>query len=268
LTDPARSGATTVAKSNVDVFIPGISATWRPAETVRIVAGVHRGFASPGPGSTIDPETSWNYEAGVKFGNEAWRTEVIGFFNDYTNLVGTCNASTGGNCNIGDQFAGGEVDVKGVEIIAGRTFGRIANDGFELPVSLAYTFTDAQFRTSFASGYEPWGTVTAGDRLPYLPRHQMTVNAGLALKAARLNATLNWVGKARATAGRGVIVLADRIDDRVLIDLSVEVDVLSNVSLFGSVQNLFDVTYNAAFSPAGARPGAPRLALGGIRARF
>ena len=78
----------------------------------------------------------------------------------------------------------------------------------------------------------------------------------------------HWVGKARATAGRGVIVLADRIDDRVLIDLSVEVDVLSNVSLFGSVQNLFDVTYNAAFSPAGARPGAPRLALGGIRARF
>jgi Fe(3+) dicitrate transport protein len=268
LTDPDRTGATTVAKSNVDVFIPGISATWRAAENVRIVAGAHRGFASPGPGSTIDPETSWNYEAGVKLGNEAWRTEAIGFFNDYTNLVGTCTASTGGNCNIGDQFAGGEVDVKGVEITAGRTLGSIADDGFELPVSLAYTFTDARFKTSFVSGYEPWGTVTAGDRLPYLPRHQMTVNAGLALKAARLNATLNWVGKARATAGRGAIVPADRIDDRVLIDLSAEVDLLRNLSLFGSVQNLFDVTYNAAFSPAGARPGAPRLALGGIRARF
>ncbi len=72
----------------------------------------------------------------------------------------------------------------------------------------------------------------------------------------------------RATAGRGAIVPADRIDDRVLIDLSAEVDLLPNVSLFGSVQNLFDVTYNAAFSPAGARPGAPQLALGGIRARF
>jgi Fe(3+) dicitrate transport protein len=267
-TDPDRSGPTTVAKSNVDIFIPGISATWRVADAVRIVAGVHRGFASPGPGSTVDPETSWNYEAGLKLGSNGWRAEIIGFFNDYANLVGTCTASTGGNCNIGDQFEGGKVDIKGVEMSAGRTLGSIANDGFEVPVSFAYTFTDARFKTSFASGYEPWGNVAVGDRLPYLPRHQMTVNAGLALKSARLNATLNWVDKARATAGQGPIILSDRIDDRVLVDLSAEIDLLPNVSLFGSVQNLFDVTYNAAFSPAGARPGAPRLALGGVRARF
>jgi Fe(3+) dicitrate transport protein len=268
LTDSDRSGPTTVATSKVDVFIPGISATWRIADAVRIVAGVHRGFASPGPGSTVDPETSWNYEAGLKLGSNGWRAEVIGFFNDYKNLVGTCTASTGGSCNIGDQFEGGRVDVKGIEVSAGRTLGSIASDGFEVPVSLAYTLTDARFKSSFASGYEPWGNVTAGDRLPYLPRHQMTVNAGLVLKSARLNATLNWVGKTRATAGQGPIALSDRIDDRILADLSAEVDLRPGLSLFGSVQNLFDVTYNAAFSPAGARPGAPRLALGGIRARF
>ena len=68
--------------------------------------------------------------------------------------------------------------------------------------------------------------------------------------------------------GRGPIVASDRIDDRVLVDLSAEIDLHRNLSLFGPVQNLFDVTYNAGFSPAGARPGAPRLAMGGIRARF
>jgi len=267
-TDPGRSGPTTVAKSSVDVFIPGVSATWRVADAVRIVAGVHRGFASPGPGSTVDPETSWNYEAGLKLGTNGWRADIIGFFNDYSNLVGTCTASTGGNCNIGDQFEGGKVDVKGIELSAGRTLGSVAGNGFEVPVSLTYTYTDAKFKTSFISGYEPWGTVTAGDRLPYIPRHQMTVNAGLVLKGARLNATLGWVGKARASAGRGPIAASDRIDDRVLVDLSAEVDLIANVSLFGTVQNLFDVAYNAGFSPAGVRPGAPRLALGGIRARF
>lgn len=267
-TDPERTTPTSVAKSSVDVFIPGIAATWRVADAVRIVAGAHRGFASPAPGSIVDPETSWNYEAGVKLGADGWRADLIGFFNDYSNLVGTCTASTGGNCNIGDQFAGGKVDVKGIELSAGRTLGSIVVDGFEVPVSFAYTYTDAQFKTSFISGYEPWGTVTAGDRLPYIPTHQMTANAGLATKVARLNATLNWVGKARATAGSGPILASDRIDDRVLVDLSAEIDLHRNVSLFGSVQNLFDVTYNAGFSPAGARPGAPRLALGGIRARF
>ncbi|WP_373490829.1 TonB-dependent receptor family protein [Parasphingorhabdus sp.] len=266
--DPDRVTVTSVDESTVDVFIPGISATWRVADEVRLIAGAHRGFSSPGPGSTVDSETSWNYEAGLKLGSNGWRAEIIGFFNDYGNLIGICTASTGGDCNIGDQFAGGKVDVKGVEISASRTLGSIAADGFELPVSLAYTFTDAEFKTSFASDYGPWGTVTAGDQLPYIPRHQMTVNAGLVVEGARLNATLGWVGKARATAGSGPIALSDRIDDRVLVDLSAEVDLLPNLSLFGSVQNLFDVTYNAGFSPAGARPGAPRLALGGIRARF
>jgi len=267
-TDPDRTTPTSVARSSVDVFIPGVSATWRVAEDIRLVAGAHRGFASPGPGSTVDAETSWNYEAGVKLGSNGWRADLIGFFNDYSNLIGTCTASTGGDCTIGDQFDGGKVDVKGIELSAGRTLGSIATDGFELPVSFAYTYTDAKFKTSFISSYGPWGTVTAGDRLPHIPRHQMTVNAGLVTKGARLNATLNWVGKARATAGRGAILAANRIDDRVLVDLSAEIDLLANVSLFGSVQNLFDVSYNAAFTPAGARPGAPRLALGGIRARF
>lgn len=267
-TDPARSGPTTVAKSSVDVFIPGIAATWRVADAVRIVAGVHRGFSSPAPGSTVDPETSWNYEAGLKLGSNGWRAEIIGFFNDYSNLVGTCTASTGGNCNIGDQFEGGKVDVKGIELSAGRTLGSIAADGFEVPVSMTYTYTDAKFKTSFTSGYEPWGAVSAGDHLPYIPTHQMTVNAGLVTKIARLNAALNWVGKTRATAGQGPIVASDRIDDRVLVDLSTEIDLHRNLSLFGTVQNLFDVTYNAGFSPTGARPGAPRLAMGGIRARF
>lgn len=57
-TDPARSGPTTVAKSSVDVFIPGIAATWRVADAVRIVAGVHRGFSSPAPGSTVEDRKS------------------------------------------------------------------------------------------------------------------------------------------------------------------------------------------------------------------
>ena len=137
-----------------------------------------------------------------------------------------------------------------------------------MPVSISYTYTDARFKTSFESGYDLWGSVTAGDELPYIPRHQMTVNAGVELKGARLNTTLNWVNKARATAGSGPIPVANRIDDRVLVDLSMEVDLIRSISLFGNIQNLFDVPYNVAFSPAGARPGAPLLALGGFRARF
>lgn len=266
--DAARTSPTGVRDSNVDVWIPGISATWRLTDEVRLIAGAHRGFVSPGPGSTIDPETSWNYEAGVRAGNEGWAVEVIGFFNDYSNLVGTCAASTGADCDIGDQFAGGAVEVKGVEASASTVVGSIAAQGFEVPVLLVYTYTDAQFQTDFVSGYGPWGSVSAGDRLPFVPEHQLTFGAGVRLPKFRLDGTVNLVGQTRQTAGQGAIPPEDRIDGRAVVDLSAAYDLLPGLSLFGTVTNLFDTRYNVAFTPAGARPGAPRMAMGGVKLRF
>lgn len=268
LGDAVRATPTAVTQRNVDVFIPGISGIYLVAEDVRLLAGVHKGFTNPGPGSTVDIETSWNYEAGVKLGNDAWQVEAIGFFNDYANLVGTCTASTGANCDIGDQFDGGEVDVKGLELLVGTTLGSIAQGGFAVPLSLAYTYTEGRFRTNFVSGYEPWGTVSAGDHLPYLPAHQVTFNAGVQLPRMRINAAINRVSETRASAGQGPVAANDRIDGRTLVDLSAEYDLLENLSVFGTVQNLFDETYNAGFSPSGARPGAPQLWLVGLRSRI
>lgn len=266
--DPGRTNPTAKVRSSLDVWIPGVAAAFEFSPGMRLVAGAHRGFASPAPGSNARAETSWNYEAGLKAARGAWHAEVIGYFNDYANLVGTCTGSTGGNCSIGDQFDGGGVHVKGIEVSAGYTIGGIADTGFEIPLSLAYTLTDAAFRESFASSYEPWGTVRKGDRLPYLPKHQLTLNAGIELERARLSASVNLVSKARARAGSGAITATNRIDGRAVVDIAGEVDVLDGVSLFGSVNNLFDKTYNAAFSPAGARPGAPRMVQAGIRADF
>jgi Fe(3+) dicitrate transport protein len=268
LGDAARTTPTAVASTNVDVWIPGISATYKLSEEVRLLAGAHRGFVSPGPGSTIDPETSWNYELGVRAGGDDWALEVIGFFNDYSNLVGTCTASTDAGCDIGDQFAGGAADVKGIEASASTVLGSIAAQGFEVPVSLVYTYTDAQFRTDFVSGYGPWGNVSVGDRLPFVPEHQLTFGAGLRLPRLRIDGTVNLVSQTRQTAGQGAVPLTERIEDRAVVDLSAAYDVLPGVSLFGTVTNLFDSRYNVAFTPAGARPGAPRMAMGGVKLRF
>lgn len=266
--DAARTTPTNIAKTNVDVWIPGLSANYRLSDAVRLIAGAHRGFVSPGPGSNVDAETSWNYEAGVRAGNSDWQAEVIGFLNDYNNLVGTCTASTGGECDIGDQFSGGAAKVKGVEASASVTLGSVAAQGFAVPVSLVYTYTDAQFRTAFNSGYEPWGNVAVGDRLPFVPEHQLTFGAGVRLPSLRLDASVNFVSKARQVASQGPIPAGTRVDDRAIIDLSAAYDVLPGVSLFGTVTNLLGSTYNVAFTPAGARPGAPRMAMGGIKLRF
>jgi Fe(3+) dicitrate transport protein len=149
-----------------------------------------------------------------------------------------------------------------------RRFDDLGGTGISAPVSLVYTYTDARFQTSFASAYGPWGSVSEGDFLPYMPKHQITLNAGLEGRGWRLSATANHVSAARAVAGQGTIPATQRIDSRTLVDLAAEVDLWRGLSVFATVQNLFDEVYNVAFSPAGARPRAPRLVLGGLRARF
>lgn len=264
---PGRAAPTSVVETGFDVWIPGVGATYELTDSVRLVAGAHRGFANPGPGSNADPETSWNYEAGLRY-DGAVSLEAIAYLNDYDNLLGTCTASTGGGCVIGDQFSGGAVEVRGLEVTASWDAGEALGRGFGIPLSLVYTLSDGEFMTSFSSAYGPWGVVSSGDELPYLPRHQLTLNASLDFDRWSVDASVNRVSETRATAGSGSIAASDRVDGRTLVDLAATVELTSRASLFASVQNVTDEVYNVGFSPAGARPGAPRLAMAGVRLRF
>ncbi len=268
LTDPERTTPISVSSSKVDVWIPGIGATFDLGSDFRLVAGAHRGFSNPAPGSTARAETSWNYEAGVRFGSPRSGIEAIGFLNAYDNLVGTCTASTGGECDIGDQFDGGRARAAGVEIVANHQLAGIESFGFALPVSLAYTFLETEFQTSFNSGFGPWGTVVRGDEFPYSPKHQLTLGLGLALDSFTLDALMNWTSAARARAGQGSIAASQRIDDRVVIDLSTSYTLRPGLRLFGSVTNVTDQVFNVALSPSGFRPGMPRAFIGGVKANF
>jgi Fe(3+) dicitrate transport protein len=266
--DPARSTSPAIIRNNVDATMPGLGVTRAIGESFRLIAGLHRGFVNPAPGSSAEPEQSWNYEAGLRFQRGDAALEAIGFLVDYENLVGTCTASTGGGCNIGDQFDGGRARVHGLELVASHDLGRLLGLGLSLPVSAVYTWTRGEFRTSFQSGFAEWANVTAGDELPYVPEHQLTLNAGLEGQSWRVFLAANYVGEARAIAGSGPITAAERIDSRTLVDLSGEYDVSKALSLFAAIENLGDEIYNVALRPAGARPGAPRTVLAGVKMRF
>jgi len=266
--DPGRDGDPAITRSSVDVLLPGVGATYAVNDAFKLVAGVHRGFVNPAPGSTADAEESWNYEAGVRFDRGAASLETMAFVVDYDNLVGTCTASTGGNCNIGDQFDGGAARVHGLEVVAAWDAAAALGTGWSLPLSVVYTWTQGEFLSSFRSGFDEWGNVQKGDEMPLMPEHQLTLNAGIEASRWRSFLTLNYVAETRAEAGSGPIPPNDRIDARTLVDLSGEFDVTPAASLFATVTNLTDEEYNVAFRPAGARPGAPRSWLAGVKLRF
>jgi Fe(3+) dicitrate transport protein len=267
--DLARTGqGRTVRENTVEAVIPGIGARFDLDADWSLFGGVHRGFAPPGPGSASDPEDAVNWELGARWMRGAWFAEATGFYNDYSNLVGSCTASTGGGCVIGDQFDGGEVRVRGLELSGGTDLGAAMGLAVGLPVRAAYTWTDAEFQTAFQSGYGPWGSVQAGDALPYLAEHQLFVSAGVEYGRFGGELALTWVGDRRIVAGQGSIPEGERLDSHAIADLSAWYDVTDAVRARVQVRNLTDETYAASRSPAGLRPGAPRAVLFGLSYDF
>lgn len=268
-TDPGRTGASLAIRENsIDVVIPGIGVTYDVTDRISLLGGIHKGFANPGAGSSADAEESVNFEFGGRYHNGPVALELIGFFNDYSNFVGTCTASTGGECSIGDQFDGGEVDVLGMEAMGRIDIGELADLSFSMPVRFAWTWTDAEFQTGFASAYGPWGTVEAGDTMPFVPEHQFNVAVSLEDDKWAMTVNVNYVAEVRASAGQGAIAANNIIEDRVVVDFEAEYQITDRFGVFAAVDNVFDETYMVSRTPAGVRPGKPLSFQVGFKASF
>ena len=267
---PTRSVSEGKQRSNFDVLLPGLGVVYQVNRELSLLAGVHRGFAPTGAGGDGEEERSVNYEAGFRYQTPVFRSEVIGFFNDYSNLVGVCTESSGGGCTVGDSFSGGEVEVGGVEATALYDLAAARSwQGFSVPLSLVYTWTPlADFREAGSFDYAPWGEVDSGDRLPQIPEHQITASAGVGHGPWSGNVTANFVSAARATAGSGRIPSDDKLESRLLLDVGGSYTFNQYVEVFGSVENVTDQEYIAGWRPAGARPGLPRTYWAGIRMKY
>lgn len=265
--DPTRAlGPTRIRENSVQVVIPGMGVLYKLNTDWRLLAGIHKGFNPPAPGSSANEESSVNLEIGTRFDNSALSFESIYFFNDYDNLVGTVTDSTGGGGVVGDQFDGGEVIVQGLELSTGYAFEA---GNFSFPVGLKFTWTtEAEFKNSFDSNFGPWGEVEAGDELPYIPEHQYRLTAGIVNQQFSANVAANYVSDMRTHAGQGAADPQQLIESHFVWDFTAAWDFTSQLSTYVKIDNLFDETYVAARRPSGARPGMPRTAYLGLTYRL
>jgi len=265
-TDPGRSGATKVVATVVDAVIPGLGLSYTARPGASLFGGVHKGFAPPGPGAAdgTDVEHSLNYEFGTRVQRHDLGAEVIGFFNDYGNLLGRDTLASGGTGE-GQLFNGGKAQVYGLEASAHWNPATAMGLSSALPIRLTYTFTHAEFRNSFQSQFAPWGNVQIGDELPYVPRHQLYASVETDHQEWRARLEGFYVGRMRTLAGQGAYVALDSTDSYVVVNVSGEYAITSGASLFASVQNLTDNVHIVGRQPAGVRPGLPRLVQAGLK---
>ena len=251
------------------MLIPGAGAEDHVTEQFSALAGVHRGFApvAPSASSDVKPESSVNYEAGVRWRNAIVNADVVGFYSDYSNLKGSCTLAAGCvEMMEGREFNGGSAHVWGAEVQAGAT---VPLDGqLSLPLALAYTYSDSAFQRTFSSEFAGWGDVEKGDELPYLPRHEVTATAGVAHPRADGSITARYRAQARDQAGQGDIPTSLLAESLFTIDLAVHARLSSWAELYATCSNLLDEQVIISRRPYGARPNPPRMVAVGYKARF
>ena len=242
-------------ENDITAFIPGVGFNYTYSNQVSFFGGIHKGFSPPGNAPGEKPEKSINYELGSRFANGKLSGELIGYFNDYTNLLGSDLAATGGTGSL-DQFNAGSVHVSGMELLLNYNFAS-ENAPIQLPFSFAYTLTNALFQSSFGSDEDIWGVVSYGDRVPYIPKNQWTITARLEHQRYEMNLSSRFNGAFATQATKGVGESVEEVPSNFIVDFSAKYHLNSHLRLTAQIVNLFNEVYLAARVPAGFRPGHP-----------
>jgi Fe(3+) dicitrate transport protein len=264
--DISREGTDISERQNkVDVFIPGIGFNYN-FNTISVFGGVHKGFSPPSNQPGENPEESINYELGSRFSFAGISGELVGFYNDYSNLLGSDLAATGGTGSL-DQFNAGEVRVQGLEVLLNYNFLE-NNQNLKLPFTFSYTLTDTEFLNSFGSENDIWGEVNSGDELPYIAKHQFNATLSLEHQNFEINLSGRYNGTFRTLAGSGPIPANEKVASNFIVDLGGRYRFNKHLALTANAINLLDETYAVARVPAGLRPGHPFGIYAGIELRY
>ncbi|WP_028375540.1 TonB-dependent receptor family protein [Leeuwenhoekiella sp. MAR_2009_132] len=266
--DTARTGIDLSTRENkVDVWIPGIGANYKLAQNLSFFGGVHKGFAPPGSSEGQKPEESINFELGSRFFLGGFNGEIVGFYNDYSNLLGSDLAASGGTGTL-DQFNAGAVTVNGLELLLNYNILQNTGSSLQLPITFAYTLTNSEFNSSFESSDAIYGDVTDGDEIPYIARNQFNITASLDHKSFNISLSGRYTDAFRTQAGSGSIPEQFKVPSNFIVDFATRYYVSKNVTLSGNINNLFDTTYAVSRVPSGLRPGMPFSINTGIAYKF
>lgn len=257
------------------VLIPGGGVQVEVSPELAVLAGVHRGFVpvAPSAAAEVEPESSVNYEAGARWRSSKLAADAVAFVSDYKNLKGSCTLSAGCTETMdGREFNGGRVLVWGLELQAGSEVA-VPNTSLAVPVSGAYTLSQSEFRSSFASEFVGWGEIESGDELPYLPMHQLSLTAGVRQRGLddrgwQLSTTANLRSASRDVAGQGTPAEEEKIAALLTFDASAHWRMRSWAELYLTCSNLLDEQVVVSRRPYGARPNPPRMLSVGYKARF
>lgn len=258
--DPAQ-----VADGSYDIFAPGVGATWLLEENWILFGGAYRGISPVSPSgarSGLKEERTNSYELGIRKSNQdaLWYGEVVLFRSDFDDLL---VAESIGSGTSADESIG-EVRVQGVELQGGLNLEEVFDlDGWEIPLTVAITYTDASFvgLSSSTDAESIFFGAEAGNSLPYIPEWQFFAQLSVRQGPLALAASLSYVDESFGSADNLDASPSDvrvgSIDAHTTVDLSVRYNLTEALEVYLVGSNVFDEVYIASRLPHGLRAGPP-----------
>jgi len=263
--DVGRTTVDSTRANDTTEILPGASFTYDIDDTWQILAGVHRGFSPLGGGAKKEeePETSTNWELGMRYNQDKLFVEAIGFYSDFSDKAENC--SVGSPCSngaISGSFVTGKAEISGIEFQLGTSH---AAGDFNIPANLAYTFTKAEIsEDNAASGFN------AGDQLKDVPENVLSLRLGLEHNSGwNSYAVAKYISETCVVTGCNNTSSAyDETESLFVVDVITHYPLEEDVDLFVKAENLFDEQKIVSRTPDGARPNKPFTVSVGMKHSF
>jgi Fe(3+) dicitrate transport protein len=264
-------------------IIPGLGVAYSTRGKLTLFAGAHRGFAPPrvedvisnatGRSIELEPELSWNYEAGFRSRiRRDFELDAAYFRLDFSNQIIPASVAGGVGATLTNAgrtlHEGGEAGVRWM----GRNL--LANRG-SLSLRAAYTWLPvARFSGIRYSNVPGFANVAiSGNRLPYAPRQLLTASAAYS-HAAGFQAMIESVytagqfGDDLNTRGGTPDGQRGLIPPNTIWNVTLNYPVESwRTTFFVTTKNLLD-RLTIVDRTRGILPGIPRLVQFGLRIGF
>jgi Fe(3+) dicitrate transport protein len=284
-------------ETSLTELIPGLGATLTARDELSFFAGVHRGFAPPrnediisntGGVLELDPERSWNWEAGLRWVPVAgWSVDATLFRMDFENQVVPASIAGGTGAaltNAGRTLhQGAELDLRGdLPAVAGWTpFVQFASTW--IPVARfegeRYAFIGTGGGDVIDKVYaEQNGAATrtavsvTGNRLPYGPEWTIASTLGLRRAAFDLSVEGVHLGSQFGDAANTRVLVPD--GQQGVLPATTLWNIAANwrsaplgLTVFATVKNVFDDLV-LVDRTRGLLPGMPRLLQLGLERGF
>jgi Fe(3+) dicitrate transport protein len=278
----ANGGLGVTGRTDLTQWIPGLGVAYNFGSKTTVFAGVHRGFAPPrtediisntGGVVQLDPELSWNYEAGMRsLVHPGVRLETTYFRMDYENQIVPASLAGG----VGAALTNGGATLhEGIEVTSRVDTGTLLQSPHNVYFRVAYSYIPTvEFRgTRFSNVRGFAGVSVTGNRLPYAPENLLNATLGYSHPRG-FNAMLECVSVGRQFGDDLNTVQPSPDGQRGLIpgftawNATVNYQIESwRTNFFVTVKNLSDRLYVVDRS-RGILPSSPRLLQAGLTFRF